>query len=169
MGGAAAKAARQLGLSVLGVRRSGIPHQDIDQMFRSDEIDKVLPLADFVVIATPLTPETRSLLNRERIGRMKQGASLINIGRAGVVDYVALGEALLAGKLSGTVLDVYDPEPLPPGSPLWTFDNVIIMPHVSSDDEDQYLPKSFDLVFENVRRLLSGKKLRNVVDRVRGY
>jgi phosphoglycerate dehydrogenase-like enzyme len=100
---------------------------------------------------------------------MKEGASLINIGRAGVVDYVALGEALREGKLSGAVLDVYDPEPLPPSSPLWTLDNVIMMPHVSSDDEDQYLPKSFDLVFENIRRLLSGKELLNVVDRVRGY
>jgi phosphoglycerate dehydrogenase-like enzyme len=169
IGGAVAKAARQLGLRVLGVRRSGAPHEDIDQMFRTDEIDKVLPLADFVLVAAPLTPETRSLLNRARIGRMKEGASLINIGRAGVVDYVALGEALGEGKLSGAVLDVYDPEPVPPSSPLWTFDNVIMMPHVSSDDEDQYLPKSFDLVFENIRRLLRGEELLNVVDRVRGY
>jgi phosphoglycerate dehydrogenase-like enzyme len=169
MGGAAAKAARQLGLRVLGVRRSGAPHQDIDQMFRTDEIDKVLPLADFVIVATPLTPETKFLLNRARIGRMKEGASLINIGRAGVVDYVALGEALRDGKLSGAVLDVYDPEPLPSDAPLWTLDNVIMMPHVSSDDEDQYLPKSFDLVFENIRRLLSGRELLNVVDRARGY
>jgi phosphoglycerate dehydrogenase-like enzyme len=169
MGGAAAQAARQLGLRVLGIRRSGAPHPNVDQMFRVEDIDGVLPLADFVLLATPLTPETKFLINRERIDRIKPGAGVINIGRAGVADYEALADAVRAGRLSGAVLDVYDPEPLPPDSPLWTLDNVIVMPHVSSDDEDQYLPKSFDLVFENVRLLLAGKTLLNVVDPVRGY
>jgi phosphoglycerate dehydrogenase-like enzyme len=100
---------------------------------------------------------------------MKSGAGLINIGRAGLADNAALVQALRKGRLSGAVLDVYDPEPLPPTSPLWAIDNLVMMPHVTSDDEDQYLPKSFDLVFENVRRLVSGKELLNVVDRERGY
>ena len=86
-------------------------------------------------------------------------------GRAGLVDYAGLEDALCEGRLSGAVLDVYDPEPLPPSSPLWMLSNLIIMPHVTSDDEEQYLPKSFDLVFENVRRLTAEKDLLNVVDR----
>jgi phosphoglycerate dehydrogenase-like enzyme len=169
MGGAAAQAARQLGLHILGIRRSGAPHPDVDQMFRTDDLDKALPLADFVLLATPLTTETKSLMDERRIRLMKPGAGFINIGRAGLADYAALAEALREGRLSGAVLDVYDPEPLPPSSPLWAVDNLIIMPHVTSDDEDQYLPKSFDLVFENVRRLTAGKQLLNVVDRERGY
>jgi glyoxylate/hydroxypyruvate reductase len=169
MGGAGAQAARQLGLRILGIRRSGAPHPDVDQMFRTEELDTVLPLADFVLLAMPLTPESKLLLDRRRIGLIKPGAGFINVGRAGLADYAALADALRDERLSGAVLDVYDPEPLPPSSPLWSTDNLIMMPHVSSDDEDQYLPKSFDLVFENVRRLTAGMELLNAVDRGRGY
>ena len=169
MGGAAAQAARQLGLRILGVRRSGAPHSDVDQMFRTDDLDQVLPLADFVLLAAPLTTQTKLLIDRRRIGLMRRGAGFINIGRAGLVDYTALKDALCEGRLSGAVLDVYDPEPLPPSSPLWTTHNLIMMPHVTSDDEEEYLPKSFDLVFENVRRLVAGKQLLNVVNRELGY
>jgi glyoxylate/hydroxypyruvate reductase len=169
MGGAAAQAAGQLGLRILGVRRSGAPHNDVDQMFRTDDLDHVLPLADFVLLAAPLTTQTKLLIDRRRIALMKRGTGFINIGRAGLVDYAALKDALCEGRLSGAVLDVYDPEPLPPSSPLWTTHNLIMMPHVTSDDEEEYLPKSFDLVFENVRRLVSGKQLLNVVDRALGY
>jgi phosphoglycerate dehydrogenase-like enzyme len=169
MGGAAAQAAHQLGLRVLGIRRSGAADPDVDQMFHADELDAALPLADFVLLSAPLTPETKLLLDERRIALMKPGAGLINIGRAGLADNAALVRALHDGRLSGAVLDVYDPEPLPPNSPLWGVDNLIMMPHVTSDDQDQYLPKSFDLVFENVRRLISGKTLLNVIDRERGY
>jgi len=169
MGGAAAQAARQLGLRILGVRRSGTPHTDVDQMFRTEDLDMALPLADFVLLAAPLTPETKLLIDKHRIMLMKPGAGFINIGRAGLVDYAALKDALCEGRLSGAVLDVYDPEPLPPSSPLWMLNNLIIMPHVTSDDEEEYLPKSFDLVFENVRRLTAGKQLLNVVDPELGY
>jgi phosphoglycerate dehydrogenase-like enzyme len=141
MGGAAAEAARRLGLRVLGIRRSGASHPDVDQMFRTDELDAALTLADFVLLSAPLTPETKLLIDERRIRLMKQGAGLINIGRAGLVDYAALADALHEGRLSGAVLDVYDPEPLPSTSPLWAVSNLILMPHVTSDDEDQYLPR----------------------------
>jgi phosphoglycerate dehydrogenase-like enzyme len=78
-------------------------------------------------------------------------------------------QALADGTLSGAILDVYDPEPLPADSILWRTRNVILMPHVTSDDEDKYLPKTLDLVFENVRRLSAGQPLLNLVDPVRGY
>ena len=169
MGGAVAQAACRLGLRVLGIRRSGESHPDVDRMFRTDELDAVLPLADFVVLCAPLTSETKLLIDEHRIRLMKPGSGLINIGRAGLADNAALACALHEGRLSGAVVDVHDPEPLPSTSPLWGIDNLIMMPHVTSDDEDQYLPKSFDLVFENVRRLIYGKELLNVVDRDRGY
>lgn len=169
MGGAVAKAARKLGLRTLGIRRSGQSHPDIDQMHRPESLDSLLPLADFVVMATPLTAETTTLLDKRRLELMKRGSGFINIGRAGSVDNTALAAALNAGALSGAVLDVFEAEPLPPQSPLWATDNLVIMPHVTSDDEDEYLPKTLDLVFENVRRLEGGVPLVNVVDREREY
>jgi phosphoglycerate dehydrogenase-like enzyme len=169
MGGGVAQAGRQLGLRVLGVRRSGTPHPDVEWMFKPDEIDAALPQADFVVLATPLTQETATLLDRRRFALMKPGAAFVNIGRSGSADYVALADALKSGAISGAVIDVYDQEPLPANSPLWGIGNLIMMPHVTSDDEDQYLRKTFDMVFENVRRIAAGKPLLNVVDRNRGY
>jgi len=100
---------------------------------------------------------------------MKDHAGLINVGRAGVVDYDALIAALKSGKLSGAMLDVFDPEPLPASSALWHVPNLIITPHCSSDDLENYLPKTMDLAFENLSRLSAGRKLKNVVDRTTGY
>jgi phosphoglycerate dehydrogenase-like enzyme len=169
MGAAAAGAAKALGLRVLGVRRSGAPHPEIDRMVPVGALDSVLPEADFIVLAAPLTPETRNLLDRRRIGLMKPGAGFFNIGRAGSVDHEALAEALRSGALSGAILDVYDPEPLPAASPLWQVDNLVLTPHVTSDDLDEYLPKTLDLVFANAVRLMHGERLVNAVDPLRGY
>jgi phosphoglycerate dehydrogenase-like enzyme len=169
LGGAVASAARQYKLRVIGVRRSGAPHPDVERMYRPNELDDALPLADFVVLAAPLTQETTALLDRRRLRLLKRGAGLINIGRAGLIELAALIEALNDNTLSGAVLDVYDPEPLPPNSALWRTPNVILMPHVTSDDEEKYLPKTLDLVFENAQRLLAGQPLLNLVDRLRGY
>lgn len=169
MGGAVAEAARDLRLCILGIRRGGDPHPCVERMYRTSEIEQALPLADFVVLAAPLTRETKGLLNRERCALLRRGAGLINIGRAGLVDNDAMIAALRDGTLSCAIVDVYDPEPLPAGSELWNVPNLLLMPHVTADDEDLYLPKTFDLVFENARRLMSGAPLLNVVDRQREY
>jgi phosphoglycerate dehydrogenase-like enzyme len=169
MGAAAAGAAKALGLRVIGVRRSGALHPDVDRMVSVEALDTVLPEADFVVLAAPLTPETRNLIDRRRIGLMKPGAGFFNIGRAGSVDHDALVDALRSGALSGAILDVYDPEPLPASSPLWRADNVVLTPHVTSDDLDEYLPMTLDLVFANAARLMRGEPLANAVDLALGY
>jgi phosphoglycerate dehydrogenase-like enzyme len=169
MGAAVAGPAKALGLRVVGVRRSGVPHPDVDRMLTVGALDSVLPEADFVVLAAPLTPETRNLLDRRRIGLMRKGAGFFNIGRAGSVDHHALVEALGSGALSGAILDVYDPEPLPASSPLWKAENLILTPHVTSDDLDEYMPKTLDLVFGNAARLMRGEPLLNAVDRALGY
>jgi glyoxylate/hydroxypyruvate reductase A len=78
-------------------------------------------------------------------------------------------EALRSGALSGAILNVFDPEPLPESSPLWHADNVVLMPHVTSDDLDEYLPKTLDLVFANAARLMNGETLFNRIDPARGY
>jgi phosphoglycerate dehydrogenase-like enzyme len=116
------------------------------------------------VLSVPLTKATTGLLNLDRLMLMKPGASLINIGRAGSLDHEGLIDRLNERRLSGAILDVFPTEPLVSSSPLWHAQNLILMQHVTSDDEDQYLPKSFDLVFKNLQRLMTGQKLLNIVD-----
>jgi phosphoglycerate dehydrogenase-like enzyme len=169
MGGAVARRVRKLGLKIIGVRRHGRPSRWVDEMFGPEGIDEVLRRADFVLITTPLTPETEHLIDRRRLGLMKPGAGLINIGRARVVDYEALADHLRDGRLSGAILDVFDPEPLPPDSPLWDTPNLIMTPHVSSDDDEAYIPRTLDLFFDNLRRYFAGKPLRNRVRPKLGY
>ncbi|MBM3572780.1 MAG: D-2-hydroxyacid dehydrogenase [Alphaproteobacteria bacterium] len=164
MGAAAAEALRPLGLRLIGVRRSGGSHPAIERMYRPDELDRALGEADIVMICTPLTTQTRHLIGARQLDAMKPGAGIVNIGRAGVVDYDALCRRLESGRLGGAILDVFDPEPLPPDSPLWDARNLIITPHCSSDDIEQYVPRTLDLVFDNLARLLDGRPLRCVVD-----
>ena len=169
MGGASAAAARGLGLRVLGVRREGAPHEAVDQMYRSDQLDSTLPLADFLVLAAPLTKQTTALIDRRRFRMLRRGVGLLNVARAGLVDHQALIAALRDGMVSSAIIDVHDPEPLPADSPLWHVPNLFLMPHVSSDDEDRYLPRTLDLVCENMRRLSTGQPLLNMVDPTREY
>lgn len=163
MGGAAAQEAKKLGLRVLGVRRHGRPHRYVDEMFTPDELASVLPQADFVLVTVPLTSETRNWISRDEFQMMKEGAGFINLGRAQVVDYDCLREALKSGRVSGAILDVFSPEPIPKKSPLWTTPNLLITPHVATDDDDHYMPRTFDLLFDNLRRQLAGLPLKNRV------
>jgi phosphoglycerate dehydrogenase-like enzyme len=169
MGGAVAEGAKRLDMHVTGVRLNPAPHPHADAVIGLDALDAALPAADFVVIATPLTPATRHILDARRLALMKPGAGLFNIGRGGCLDHDALADALAIGQISGAVLDVFDPEPLPADSPLWAMDNVIITPHVSADDAELYLPLTLDLVFANATRLQRGEPLLNAVDPLRGY
>ena len=100
---------------------------------------------------------------------MKPGSGLINMSRGPVLDHAALADRLSAGHLSGAVLDVSDPEPLPETSPLWDVPNLLLTPHVSSDDLDAYIPHTLDRFFENIARELAGEPLIGVVDAKLGY
>src|SRR5688572_6125320 len=125
--------ARAFGLKVIGVRRSPMtPDDPVDDLHPPSKLHEVLARADWIVIACPLTPETRDLLDAEAFGHMKKGARLINIGRGEVVDESALIEALRSGRLAGAALDAHIQEPLPPDSPLWDLPNVIVTPHNAS-------------------------------------
>lgn len=169
LGQAAARAAKDLGLKVIGISRSGKKVRHADAVYTASRLDAVLPQADYVVMAVPLTAETRCLLNRTRLDLMKPTAGVINIARAQVADHEALAEKLRGTELGGAVLDVMDPEPLPPDSPLWETPNLMITPHISCDDADHYAGITLDLWFENLERFLRGKPLKNRVDPRRGY
>jgi phosphoglycerate dehydrogenase-like enzyme len=168
LGQGAGRAAKKLGAKVIAVTRTGKAARPADAVYPVSRIDRVLPKADFVIVATPLTPETRNLLNRARLDLLKPEAGLVNIGRSPVVDYDALREKLAQGTLAGAVLDVFQPEPLPADSPLWDTPNLVITPHVSCDDP-RYIDRLFDFWFENFARFLKGRPLKNRIDPRRGY
>jgi len=169
MGSAVATQAKLLGVSTVGVRRRPRPTPGFDEVHGPDRLDDLLSEADFLLVTTPLTADTHHLIDGRRLALLPSHAGVINMGRAAIVDYRALEAALRAGTLAGAVLDVFDPEPLPPGSTLWDAPNLIITPHMSSDDAETYVPRTLDLVFENLGRLLSGAPLRNIVDTQLGY
>jgi phosphoglycerate dehydrogenase-like enzyme len=168
IGGSVAREARRLGLRVLGVRRSRQPHPHADRVFGPAALSRLLPQADFVVVTAPLTPESRHLLGAKELDLLKPGAGVVNMSRAALVDYEALVRGLEAGTLAGAVIDVCDPEPLPPASPLWHTPNLMITPHVSSDPID-YVERMTRIFVDNARRLLAGRPLKNRVDPTRGY
>ena len=164
MGGAAARSARRLGLQVIGITRSGRPSPHADRVLPVERIERVLPKADFLYLAAPLTGASRGLIGRRELQLLKPGAGLVNVGRGGLVDEAALIDALKSGRLSGAILDVFDEEPLPKNSPLWDSPNLLIVPHVSSDDRDAYMPRNYDLLLRNCRRFLAGRPLLNRID-----
>ena len=169
MGGAMAKAGRTLGMRVLGIRRTPKPHPYAEKVHGLKDLHRLLPKADVVVVAMPLTPDTRHVIGARELALMQEGSGLINIGRGPVLDQAEVEKALRSGHLSGAVLDVFDPEPLPAAHSLWSAPNVYISPHCSSDDNDDYMPMTLDLAFANAVRLARRRKLANLVDPARGY
>jgi phosphoglycerate dehydrogenase-like enzyme len=169
IGAGIARYAKQFGMRVIGIRRSGKPQPDVDEMHLPSELHRLLPVADFVLLNTALTPETRFLMGNQEFAAMRRGAAFVNMSRGGLVDPAALDEALRSGRLSGAVIDVTYPEPPPSDWPYWNTPNLIITPHVLSDDIDEYVPRTLDLFFSNVRRYLAGEQLTNVVDVSRNY
>jgi len=138
-------------------------------MFGPRALHKVLARADIVLLNTALTSHTRFLMGRREFALMKPGAGFINMSRGGLVDPQALEEALRTGHLGGAMIDVSYPEPLPADASLWDAPNLIITPHVLSDDIEHYIPRTLDIFFDNIRRYIAGKPLRNVVDLEREY
>ena len=169
LGEAAARAAKKLRLTVIGVRRSLQKNRYADRIVTFKQLDRVLPQADFVVMAVPLTADTRQLLNAKRLKLLRPTAGVINIARGPVIDIAALEAQLRAGQLGGAVLDVVDPEPLPANASLWTTPNLIITPHISCDDGEHYVDITLDLWFDNLKRFIAGRPLQHQVDRRLGY
>ena len=116
IGASIARRCKALDMNVIGVSRHGRPVPGIDNVCTSNELDTVLPTADFIVLAAPLTVETRNLFDRRRQALTKPGAGIVNIGRSATMDYIALVENLQSGHFSGAILDVFDEEPLPEDS-----------------------------------------------------
>lgn len=169
VGTGVAQSAADNGMRVIGVGRQARPVSGPFQRIAGvAELPSLVPQADYVVLAVPLTAQTRGLFTRELIWSMRSSARLINIARGDVLDETALVEALEAGRLAGAALDVFKTEPLPADHPLWRLPNVIISPHMSAD-----VPEStqglVDLFLQNLERFRRGEALLNQVDKRLGF
>ncbi|MDL2297652.1 D-2-hydroxyacid dehydrogenase [Synergistaceae bacterium OttesenSCG-928-D05] len=168
-GGEMARQAVNMGLTVIGVDPYVKEHPYCQQVVSTDKMKEVFAKADFLAIAAPLTEETRGIISEEALGWLPKHAGVMNVSRGPLLDQEALHRKLSAGELSGAVLDVFDIEPLPEDSVLWTTPNLIITPHVSSDDLVHYMPLTLDLTIENIRNELAGQPFKNVVDTSKAF
>ena len=158
---------------IIGVRRSvrEVPHC-YDEMITLQQLDDRLGEADFVLCALPHTPETAGLLNRQRLGSMKQDAVLVNGGRGSLIDQEALLELLNRGHFWGVGLEVTSPEPLPEDHPLWEAPRCIITPHAAGNTfapDSPLVAKIWELMAENLSRYLEGRPLESRIDFSTGY
>src|SRR5262245_17205966 len=157
-----AKRAHALGMKVIATRASGREGPDyVSYVGLPDELLKLVKDADFIVNTTPLTSATTGIFNAKFFATARRGAYFFNVGRGGSVVQDDLIAALRNGQLAGAGLDVTDPEPLPPGNPLWKMQNVILTPHVAGD-ADEGRGARYALVRENLRRYVAGEPLISV-------
>jgi glyoxylate/hydroxypyruvate reductase A len=160
-----AKRGKQFGMRVLGVKRVPGAVENVDQVFRPDDLRKMIPQVDYLINVLPLTPETYHLLGERELCLMKEGAFLFSMGRGKTIDEKALEKVLQTERIRA-VLDVFEKEPLASKSRLWRLKNVIITPHVSGISLPEEICEEF---VKNYRRWVNGKPLTNLVDRRKGY
>ncbi len=159
-----ARIAAAMDMHVIGLRRDpDKPAEGVSRMVGPDQLDEVLPEADFVVLTVPLTCETRHMIGDHQLGLMKRSATIYNIGRGGTIDQDALIDALENSRIGGAGLDVTDPEPLPADSRLWDAPNVLITGHYSGSTP-AYQERALEIFAENLERYREGQPLRNELD-----
>lgn len=167
-----ARTARAFDIEVVGVRRGGGRDygEEVEgvEVVTLERLHEALANADWIVVCAPRTPHTMGLIGTAQVAVMKEGAHLVDVSRGRVVEEQALLEAFDSGKLAGAALDVFEPEPLSPDSPLWKHPRVVLTPHISGLASD-YEERVRSLFKENLARYLRGAPLVNVIDRRLGY
>ena len=163
IGGHIARLAQALGLHAIGVRRS--PRRDddtVDELVTPDALAEVLPRADWLALAVPLTDETRGLIDASALAALPLGARVLNVARGEIVDEPALIDALQGGRLGGAYLDVFVEEPLPASSPLWDLPNVIVTPHNSASSTGN-AARALAIFLRNLEHWVRNEPLENEV------
>ena len=148
------------GMKTIGIRRNAAPAAHFDQVLPPAALDGLLPTCDWLVIACPLTPETRNLIDARRLALMKPGAGIANIARGEVIDEAALVDALKARRLRHAYLDVFNTEPLPQESSLWDLPNVLISPHNAGASTGTYA-RGVEIFLRNLENYLLGRGMAN--------
>jgi phosphoglycerate dehydrogenase-like enzyme len=171
IGSAIAERLAALGARCVGVRRRpelGVPHGFI-RVVGTAEWEALLPESELLILSAPSTSETRRLVTASALDRLPRGAIVVNVARGSLLDEVALTERIERGTLRGAVLDVFAEEPLPPASPLWSLPSVLITPHVAAVSPHRFWDRELSLFIDNWHHYVSGRPLRNVVDKMAGY
>jgi phosphoglycerate dehydrogenase-like enzyme len=173
-GGIGTEVARRLsalGATCLGIRRRpelGAP-PGFSRVAGPQALEDELPRADVIVVAAPLTGESRGILTADRLKMLQQGTILVNVARGALVDEDALAELLAAGAIRGAALDVFTEEPLASTSPLWQLRSALLSPHISPVSPGRFWPRALDVFCDNWGRYVRGEPLRNLVDKQAGY
>ncbi len=165
-----ARLASSLGMRVAAVRANPEKPKPygVDEVFPPGQIDDLLAMSDYVVLAAPVTDATHHLMNTDRFTAMKSSAFLVNVGRGALVDESALHAALKEKRIAAAALDVFEEEPLPANSPLWALDNLLITPHTAGFSEKMW-ERQYVFFAENLRRYLANQELLALVDMKKGY
>jgi phosphoglycerate dehydrogenase-like enzyme len=171
IGKACAWRAKAMGMRVLALRRrpelsAADPH--IDQVYGWESCHELLAASDYVVVAAPLTPDTKGMVSDAEFAVMKPAGVIVNVGRGPVIDEPAMIRALESGRIKGAALDVTSVEPLPADSPLYRLDNVLLSPHCADHTTD-WLNDAVNFFLAQLDRFRKGEPLHNVVDLKRGY
>ena len=169
LGSSMAKLVEPLGANIIGVNKKGRPVEGCSKVITIEKIDTVLPEADILYLALPETQETKNLINRKRLNLLKSSCGIINIGRQSALDYEVLCEKLEKQEIAGAILDVFTTEPLETNSKLWNTPNLVITPHVSSDDNGNYVKMTLNLFIKNLKLFIENKELINQIDKKLGY
>ena len=164
--------AHAMGMRVLALKRHlPAPGSDlgpVEKMYPTSELHAMIAASDYVVVAAPLTAETRHMIGNAEFAAMKPDAVIINVGRGPVIDEAAMVQALVEGKIKGAGLDVFEHEPVPPESPLYTMENVLFSPHCADNTPD-WLDNAMKFFIAQYERFRTGEALLNVVDKKLGY
>jgi phosphoglycerate dehydrogenase-like enzyme len=171
IGRAAARLAKALGMQVIALRRRPEQSQGdplVDEVMGNDRLLELMARSDYVVVAAPLTPDTRGLVSAQAIAAMKPSAVMINVGRGAIIDEPALIDALRHKRIRGAALDVFAQEPLPDGHPMYGLDNLLLSPHCA-DHTRTWIDDAMVFFTGNLERFLHGEPLRNVVEKRLGY
>ena len=163
IGGRISRLAKAFGMTVIGVRRDPSKAvEGVDELHTTDKFVSLLPRADIVILACPLTPETRNLMDAKAFAAMKETGYLVNVARGGCVDHDALVSAAQNGQIAGAGIDVTEPEPLHADSPLWGLENIILTPH-SGGETRMYEDNVLDILMDNLERMAAGNDLCNQI------
>jgi phosphoglycerate dehydrogenase-like enzyme len=171
VGSAAAARARPFGMKITALRRrSDLFENDslVDRQYPPSQLKELIAASDYLLLATPLTPQTRGLIGEAEIAALKDTAVFMNVGRGPVVDEAALTRALESNRIRGAALDVFTTEPLPADHPFWRMPNVLLSPH-TADRVQGFLEPALECFVDNMNRFRSGQPLLNVVDKRAGY
>jgi len=161
--------AKAIGMRVMALREHPEKGTEgADQVLGPAQLDQLLAEADYVLLAAPLTARTRALFNDATFSKMRSDACFLNVSRGDLVDETALERALRSGKIRAAALDVFQTEPLPPESPLWNLENLLITPH-SAALTDKLWNRHYLRIAENLRRYMAGQALLGEVDKQKGY